>query len=153
MTKDVLISISGLQFDALDEEGVEDEPIEVITPASYFCKNGKHYIIYDEVAEGTQEITKNKIKITGSDTLEIVKSGLLNTHMVFEKNKKNQTYYHMPFGQMLIGINTKNMEVDVTEQNIDVRVDYILDINHEPLADCKIRMNIKSKDAGDFILR
>ena len=152
MTRDVLISISGLQFDAL-EEGADDEPIEVITPASYFCKNGKHYIIYDEVAEGTQEITKNKIKITGSDTLEIVKSGLLNTHMVFEKNKKNQTYYHMPFGQMLIGINTKNMEVDVTEQNIDVRVDYILDVNHEPLADCKIRMNIKSKDAGDFVLR
>lgn len=152
MTRDVLVSISGLQVDVLEENGRDNDAIEIITPASYFCKNGKHYIVYDEFMEGTQEITKNRIKITGDDTLEIVKSGLTNTHMTFQKNKKNQTYYQMPFGQMLIGINTKSMEVDVEEKNINVKVDYVLDVNHEPLADCKIRMNIKAKDAGDFVL-
>ena len=68
----------------------------------------------------------------------------------FEKNKKNLTYYKTPYGQMLIGINTKNMKVSVSEDNIDVLVDYELDVNHEPLADCKIRMNITSKNSGDF---
>ena len=43
MTKDVLISISGLQMDVLEEEK-EYEPIEVVAPANYFLKNGKHYI-------------------------------------------------------------------------------------------------------------
>lgn len=36
---------------------------------------------------------KNKIKITGTDCLEIMKSGVTSSHMVFEKNKKNLTYY------------------------------------------------------------
>ena len=65
--------------------------------------------------------------------------------MVFEKNKKNLTYYRTPYGQMLIGVNTKKMEIDVKDDKIDVQVDYELDVNHEPLADCKIKMNIMPK--------
>lgn len=75
MTKDVLISISGLQMDVLEEEK-EYEPIEVVAPANYFLKNGKHYILFDEVTEGIPGITKNRIKITGEDALEVMKSGV-----------------------------------------------------------------------------
>ena len=34
---------------------------------------------------------------------------------------------------------------------IDVLVNYELDVNHEPLADCKIKMNITSKECADFL--
>lgn len=151
MTKDVLVSISGLHLDMVENISEEEsEAIEVVTPANYYCKNGKHYILYDEVTEGISGVTKNKIKISGEDSLEIMKSGISNAHMIFEKNKKNLTYYQTPYGQMLVGVNTKNMEIRVTEKNIDVCVDYELDVNHEPLADCKIKMNITSKDSGNF---
>ena len=82
--------------------------------------------------------------------MEVMKSGVSNVHMVFEKNKKNLTYYQTPYGQLLIGIHTKEREVAVSEDNINVKVGYILDVNHEPLADCQIRINVKSNDAGDF---
>ena len=39
------------------------------------------------------------------------------------------------------------------KDNIDIEFRYGLEINDEYLADCDIRMNIKSKDAGDFSLR
>ena len=48
MTKDVLLSISGLHQDVTGIEAQGDEPgsepIEVIVPASYYEKNGKHYV-------------------------------------------------------------------------------------------------------------
>ena len=151
MTKDVLVSISGLHTDIItgmtDEE---NEAIEVVTPGSYYCRNGKHYVIYDEVMEGMPGTIKNKTKITGTDSLEIMKTGISNAHMIFEKNKKNLTYYQTPYGQMLIGVNTKNMEVNVTDENIGVSVDYELDVNHEPLADCRIKMEIYSKGSDPF---
>ena len=154
MTKDVLVSISGKHIDIMNEplEGREsgDDAIEVVTPANYYCRNGKHYIIYDEVLEGMAGTIKNKIKITGEDSVEIMKSGLSSSHMIFEKNKKNLTYYRTPYGQMLVGINTRNMEISVEDDNIDVLVDYELDVNHEPLADCKIKMNIMSKENKKF---
>lgn len=154
MTKDVLVSISGKHIDIMDDpaQGYEtgDDAIEVVTPASYYCRNGKHYILYDEVLEGMAGTIKNKIKITGTDSLEIMKSGVSSSHMVFEKNKKNLTYYRTPYGQMLVGVNTRKMEINVDEDQIDVQVDYELDVNHEPLADCKIKMNIMSKESGGF---
>lgn len=151
MTKDVLVSISGLHMDTLSGMlNGDEEAIEVLTPGSYYCKNGKHYVIYDEVMEGMHGTIKNRIKITGTDSVEIMKTGLSNTHMVFEKNKKNITYYQTPFGQMLIGVKTRNMEINVTEENIDVSVDYELDINYEPLADCKIKMEIYAKGSDPF---
>lgn len=147
MTKDVLVSISGLHMDVNAEiPGSEAEDvIEVVTPATYYEKNGKHYILYDEVVEGVSGTIKNKIKISGTESVEIMKSGLSNTHMIFEKNKKNLTYYKTPYGQMLVGLNTKNMEVDASEETIKVLVDYELEVNHEPIAECKIRMKILSK--------
>ncbi len=152
MTKDVLVSISGLHVDVMaDEAGEqENEAIEVVNPANYYFKNGKHYVLYDEVVEGIPGTIKNKIKITGEDTVEIVKTGVSNSHMIFQKNRKNLTYYKTPYGQMLVGVNTKNMEVSVTEKNIDILVEYELDVNHEPMADSTIRMNITSKTGGDF---
>ena len=79
MTQDVLLTISGLHDMAFadPEENEENEPIEVITPASYYWKNGKHYILYDEVMEGIPGVVKNKIKITGEDSMEIMKSGIV----------------------------------------------------------------------------
>ena len=154
MTKDVLVSISGKHIDIMNDpaKGYEtgDDEIEVVTPANYYCRNGKHYIIYDEVLEGMAGTVRNKIKITGTDAVEIMKSGLSSSHMVFEKNKKNLTYYKTPYVQMLVGVNTRNMEIRVEDDKIGVQVDYELDVNHEPLADCKIKMNIISKGSRDF---
>lgn len=149
MTKDVLLSISGLQFAAQDEE--DTMPVEVITAGDYYKKNGKHYILYNEVTEGFDGNTKNIIKLT-EDSLDITKRGVSNVHMVFEKNKKNVSYYNTPFGSLLIGIDAKSVDIAETEDNIDVRVKYNLEVNYEHLADCSIVMNIKSKESGEFTL-
>ena len=147
MTKEVLLTISGLHYDSLPDED-ENEPIEVITPATYYLKNGKHYVIYDEMVEGMPGTIQNKIRIAGNNLLEIKKSGLANTKMVFEKDKINMTQYETPYGELMIGIFTKNMLVDVTEKNIDIRVNYELDINSEKVADCDIKMNIWANAPG-----
>ena len=116
MTKDVLLSISGLHYETVDAVGAdENEPIRVITPATYYYKNNKHYVIYDEVVEGMPGMIKNKVRIA-NDKLEIMKSGLSNTHMIFEKDKINITQYETPYGDLLVGTHTKDMQVDVTEE-------------------------------------
>ena len=146
MTKDVLLSISGLHYETVDAVGAdENEPIRVITPATYYYKNNKHYVIYDEVVEGMPGMIKNKVRIA-NDKLEIMKSGLSNTHMIFEKDKINITQYETPYGDLLVGTHTKDMQVDVTEEKIHVHVNYALDVNSETVVDCNIEMNIKALD-------
>ena len=145
MTKEVLLTISGLHYDSFSESpDEENEPIEVITPANYFFKNGKHYVIYDEVVEGMLGSIRNTIRITDDSKLEMKKSGITNTNMVFEKEKMNVTQYDTPYGEMMVGVYTKDMKVDVTENDIDVSIAYALDVNSEKVADCNIVMNIKA---------
>lgn len=147
MTKEVLLTISGLHLDTLsDEPDDENVPIEVITPATYYLKNGKHYVLYDELVEGLPGCIKNTIKITGDSKLEMKKSGITNTNMVFEKEKINVTQYDTPYGEMMVGVYTKDMKVDVTEDDIDVSIAYALDVNSEKVADCNIVMNIKANE-------
>ena len=69
MTKDVIVSISGLQMDA-----DQAMPLEVITVGSYYYKNGKHYILFDEMSEDGQEQTRNTIKIT-DNRVDVIKKG------------------------------------------------------------------------------
>lgn len=143
MKKDVLISVSGLHF-AMDAREDLTEPIEVITPASYYFKSSKHYVVYDEVAEGFPETIKNTVKITGDSKIEIIKSGAMNTRMVFEKGKMNVTDYQTPFGNMLVGIHTRELQVEVEEDKIDVKIFYTLDVNQEAVSDCEISVTIRS---------
>ena len=140
------MKISGLQF---GEEIEDDEPVEIITTGNYYKKNGKHYILYDEVQEGFDGVTKNVIKLN-DDFMDVTKRGATNVHMMFEKNKKNLSYYSTPYGNLLVGINATDVKVSETEDNIDIKVDYKLEVNYEHLAECTITMSVMSKDVRDF---
>jgi len=143
MTKDVLVSISGLQMAVNEMESNDDEPIEVVSAGTYYFKDGKHYIFFEEVAEGIPGVTKTQIRLTGKDTLEVIKKGISNMHMVFKNGKTNRCFYRTPLGELNLGICTRKILVDEKEDNINIRAEYALDVNYEPLADCTIRINIR----------
>ncbi len=152
MTKDVLVSISGLHNSVYGEEEPEaaelEEPIEIITPATYYYKNGKHYVIFEEMVEGFSEGIRNKIRITENEKLEIMKSGVTDTSLIFEKDRINMTPYKTPYGEMLVGTHTYRMDTRVEEEEIHVRAEYGLEINGEKTADCRIQIKIKATCLG-----
>ncbi|NLL78152.1 MAG: DUF1934 domain-containing protein [Clostridiales bacterium] len=149
MTKEVLLSLKGLQFDTNSADG---DKIETITPAEYYKRDGSHYVVFEETTEGFDESTKNIIKFKNS-SLDLTKRGLVNVHMSFEENKKNLTSYVTPYGEILIGIDARSIRLNEEKERIVVDVDYALEVNYEHFADCKIRMDIRSKESGGFSLQ
>lgn len=143
MTKDVLVSISGLQMAVNEMESNDDEPIEVVSAGTYYFKDGKHYIFFEEVAEGIPGVTKTQIRLTGKETLEVMKKGISNMHMVFEKGKTNRCLYKTPFGELDLGICTRELLVDEQQDNINIQAEYAMDVNYEPLAECTIKIHIR----------
>lgn len=137
MDKDVWVNVSGMQFG--DTPG--GEKIEIMTPGSYYKKKDHHYLTYDEVVEGSDEVTKNIVKFDG-DVFSISKSGFTNVEMIFEKNKRNMTNYVTPYGTLLVGIDTDRIDIVENDDSINIDIDYALDVNYEHLANCKIRMEI-----------
>lgn len=148
MTKEVLLTLQGLQFDQREEDA---EKIETVTVGDYFKKNDRHYVVYEEMTEGFDRPTKNRLKFS-EHMVELTRNGLVNVHMVFQENKKNMSNYNTPFGQILVGIDTKRINIDEGEDAIVVDVDYSLDINYEFLSDCHIKIDIRSKENSGFTL-
>lgn len=148
MTKDVLIAIKGLHF----EGNMDENKIETITRGEYYKRNDSHYIIYDEVTEGFSEPTKNIFKINNKE-LNLTKKGLVNVQMTFEEKKKNLTNYATPYGNIIVGIDTKKIGVEEESDRMLVNVDYALEVNYEYLADCQIVMDIRSKEEAEFKLQ
>lgn len=140
MTKEVIISICGLH----DGPQTDGEAIEMNITGEYYYKNRKHYILYEETAEGEKQKTKNRIKAS-EGFLELTKNGLVSTHMLFEENKKNVTHYHTPYGTLDMGIDTRSVLLQEGENTLDITVDYALEMNQEFVADSNIRIRVRSK--------
>ncbi len=139
MKKDVLVSISGLQYE-LDK----DEAVEVISVGEYYNRNGKHYVVYEEILEGLDGISNCTIKIADKQ-IDIIKSGANNVHMVFEENTKNTTYYQTPYGELQMGIYTTRIRVTEEGDKIIADINYGLDINYSFISECQIQIKISSR--------
>ena len=148
MQKEVLIHVRGLQM--MDAQG-DQEPIEIIVPGKYYFRNGSHYLRYEELLDETAEPTINYIKVSGKG-LEVSKKGLVNVHMVFEQGKKNMTYYTTPYGTLQMGISATNLELTESEENLQIKADYALDMNEEHVADCYLAIQVQPRDCKDFVL-
>ena len=148
MTREVLIRISGLQMMASEDEA---DDVEMITTGDYFQKNGKHYIIYDEVMDGFEGNIRNTVKIS-PDSMDIRKQGVANAHMVFEQDKKNMTRYATPMGDMMVEVSTNRIQVDEQEDSLKVLVEYSLGINYEHISECNITFDVCSKGKAELRL-
>ena len=148
MNKDVLIHVRGLQMMETDDA---QEPIEIVVPGQYYFRNGSHYLRYEEMLDDTAETTVNYIKMSPSG-VEVRKQGQVNVHMVFEEGKKNKTFYNTPYGTLQMGISATGLELKESEDGIQMKVDYALDMNEEHVADCYLTVQAQSKDSADFVL-
>lgn len=137
MTKDIRVSVSGIQF-----EIEPDEPVELITFGDYYYKNGKHYILYDEIDIEEGENIKNRIKI-GDGRIEVVKSGTTNSQLIFEQGKNHMTYYDSAVGSLLMGVSTDSISMIEEENHIQAKVRYSLEMNYNHISQCEITIDVR----------
>lgn len=144
MTRDVLISIAGLQFE-YDRES-SDEPIELICHGNYSFDNNIHTVRYDDISEdedGSTVTTKCVITFN-SLKLELVKKGDINTELVFEEGKNHTRFYSTEYGDFCIGINTSLIDIKETAEQIDILLRYDLDFNYQRVSECTLTIKITS---------
>lgn len=148
MEKDVLIKVSGVQLSAGNQE---PEEISVITAGRYYRKNDKHFLRYEEITPDESGTTSNTVKIA-DDAVDILKKGPINTHMLFQKDKKTVSLYDTPFGSLLIGLDTHEIAIREEESSLNVEVLYGLELNEQKIADCHINISVDEKTSDGFHL-
>lgn len=150
MTKEVLVSVRGLQFvDSEVSQAASDEEldqIETICPGEYYYRNNAHYILYEENMEEVPEPVSNMIKLRDKEFC-LWKKGPVNVQMVFSEGKKTMADYHTPFGNILVALDTKKIRTEETQDDINISIEYGLEANYQFIADCNIAIHITSRPA------
>lgn len=123
MAKDVLVSVKGTQY--MDSES---DSIEVITSGTWYEKNGRQYLMYEETYEEMQVTTKNTVKIT-PNLIEVTKKGAVASKMIYELGKKHMSNYMTPMGLIVLGITTKEIFMEADEEKLQAEIRYAMEMN------------------------
>ena len=141
MQKDVIIFMGNHQTGG----AVEEDRMQLVTAGEYHWKNGKHYVIYEEISEDGKKKARNTIKMYDGGA-EILKSGESSIHMVFGLHKKTFSYYDMPYGKMMVGLETNGIDLIEEEDMILLRLNYRLEVEYQHMANCQVEIRVESKD-------
>lgn len=139
MTKDVLLSIKGLYT----EDNEDAESVETLTPAEFYIKEGVYYLFFEEIMDDTTGITKSRIKYSDK-CFELTRKGEVSVHLLFEEGKKTLNTYQLPYGNLVVGLDTKRIQLTETEEEIKISIDYAMEINYQFVSDNTIDIIVKA---------
>ena len=141
MTRDIILTISGLHT----ADGEQDAPIETLTPAQYFYKNGKHYVTYDEVIEGLDGSLKSTLKFT-EDYVELIRNGAASTRMIFQPGHEKMMIYQTPMGPLSISLYTEEIDAQIGEERITLKIDYSIKTDGTVVSESTVFIDLCPKE-------
>jgi len=129
MNDNVRIEVIGIQADMMD-----DEKIELQTTGKWFTKNGKEHLIYSnhDLVEDSEIRTRVTLE---QQNVSIIRSGAVNTHLVFELGQSHIIPYDTPFGVLEMISHTKSIDYSVDDTHLELKVIYNLDINNSDIGE------------------
>jgi len=138
MTENVKVIVIGTH----NMEGVGEDTVKSTAAGQYYLKNEKSYVIFEEEQEGFAEKVKTMVKFT-DHKVELTKTGLIRSQMVFEQGVAHITDYVTPYGVMKMEVNTDSLLVLQTEDYIRIDIVYTLSMGGEECNHSKIVIKIK----------
>ncbi|MBQ7900415.1 MAG: DUF1934 domain-containing protein, partial [Clostridia bacterium] len=123
-----LISINGFQQTVGD---TESENIELITEGEFEYEDGLYYIDYEESEATGMEGCHTNLEI-GADYVSISRTGSVNTTMLYIQGRKTHSMYYTPYGEMLVGIYTKKLKINIDDNGGTLCAEYVIELNDKP---------------------
>lgn len=99
---------------------------------------------YEEILRLKQEIEAAGLRLSGIESV--------NVHDAIKVGGPDRDLYIDRYIDSLSNLGRADIQVHEGKNNIDLLVNYALDLNESYVADCTIQMNVKSKEEGNFRL-
>jgi uncharacterized beta-barrel protein YwiB (DUF1934 family) len=124
MSKDVIISVKGMQTDL---ENVTNT-LELITEGKYYRKGNNYYITYRESEVTGMAGTTTTLKVC-DDVVSLMRFGKVNSQFVFQKGQKHISLYETEYGSFTIGVYANNVDIDINDTGGEIRVGYQIEVD------------------------
>lgn len=125
MNKKVIISVKGTQLDMENEMN----RLELVTEGKYYKKNNNYYVTYAETEVTGMEGTTTTLKIS-DNTVTLMRFGIVNSQMVFEKGQKHVSYYDTAYGAFTVGVIANEVNVKADDSSAEINIGYQVEVDN-----------------------
>ena len=139
--KNVWISISTRQH--AGQEG--DNTVLFDTAGSYFFDDEACIVTYQESELTGLEGTRTSVHITPQRVV-VDREGLISSRMIFQEGYRDSFPYDTPYGQLMLGVDTRSIKHRFDENGGDVEIDYTTDFSHAFRINNKFRITVKEME-------
>ena len=146
MGKEVIISIKGMQ----DFEQTGKDSIELVTRGSLGRDEGVLTLTYEESELTGLEGTLTTIQVE-PERVTMMRTGQVNTQMVFQEGRRHLAMYNTPYGAMAVGVNTRHLYAELGEEGGDIEIDYNIEIDHMVAGRNVFQINVKQAQLSQSI--
>lgn len=102
--------------------------VEITTEGTFKIRDNMYFLMYREYTElGEVSVLIKAAK----ETVSIRRSGACSSRMEYEKGTKREILYHIPFGDMVMDLETEGVEVSLDENGGSICLKYKLTIGEE----------------------
>ena len=143
MEKEVVISIKGMQ----NYEGALPDVVELVTQGRLAREGERYTLSYQESELTGLSGTLTTIRVDGPE-VTLMRVGEFNSQMVFQEGRRHLSMYNTPYGAMSIGVNTRHLLAELTDQGGDIEVDYSVEVDHALTGRNVFRINIREAEGG-----
>lgn len=137
--KDAIIRI----IDRHVQEG-EEFSCELTTSGSLDYTPDGFTVIYNETDEelkGCQTVLR-----CSENAIVMTRTGKYNTEIIIEKDRRHTCFYQTPFGELMMGVYTKNMFTDMNENGGTLRFSYTIDFNNDLASENDLNITVAVKN-------
>ena len=137
--KDALIKLISTQSD-----GEDNESTELITRGKFGREKDGYVIMYDETEATGYAGSTTRIKAFDSGTkIAMERTGAAQSSLIAELGIKHHCQYGTPFGDFMVGVNTKTIKSELGADGGQLDFSYVIDVNSSFVGNFRIFVNVK----------
>ena len=140
MVKTVTLSVRGQQSYA----GQEPDVIELVTEGTLEDIDGGWRLCYEE-SELTGLAGVNTTFQIVDKTVTLIRSGRLNSQMIFQEGVPHDSLYQMEFGALMLTVCAVKVETNLTEDGGIIDLKYTIEVEQNAAGMIEYHLDIKTK--------
>lgn len=128
-------------------EGEDPQTVELVTAGTFSRQDGAYLVSYVESEVTGMQGVNTTFEIRPGK-IALLRSGSLDSTMIFEPGKKNESLYDMGFGALLVGVNAREIDVQLDDNGGRFTFDYQVEVEHEPVGVNEYEITVRTSSAA-----
>ena len=137
----VLLSIRGEQY----FDGIDPDATELMTEGTMVLTEDGMVLSYEESTLTGMEGPTTTFEVQGP-RVTLIRSGTVNSQMVFEEGRQHTSLYETPFGELTVDIQTSRLRHNLTARGGILEIRYTIAVEHTVTGKNMFKIRVRTKN-------